>query len=503
MENFGFIFIGASEFPKSVTFNDGGHSFFLSYERLRNFVLLQTENSKKCAILDLFDSELSAPDQIDEIEIFLKSKTEHIRNLVVFYIGHGSLTAEGENYYLVIRSTRENQPYFTSIASEMLAKTLRIHGRGLRKFIFLDACFAASFAINFQAPLADVVRGQINRAKWDEGSLPASGTALLCASSRSKPAKFLEHGTMFSDALANILEQGRQGYGKYFTLEDLYCLVDQYIKSAHGAEGVNPELHIPDQRYGMIHGAPLFLNRYAYLQAETSSADNVRNDSALEHNYEEKTLARSEGLILANSEILERPELEKNNLPRHLIKLGMFGFHLPVGFKYSFVVLAGCVFLLILFLRSTVLDPSGAGRASNFDRVEGGVSGEKPVGRNEELPKTVVFFDFDKSILKPEGKLALDGLIDEIKNVELEVVLAVGHTDNSNGDAYAQKLSVRQAEAVKAYLVAKGVEKNRVYVEGMGLRQPLESNLTSEGRARNRRVEVSVEGCRKPCSRRS
>ena len=106
------------------------------------------------------------------------------------------------------------------------------------------------------------------------------------------------------------------------------------------------------------------------------------------------------------------------------------------------------------------------------------------------------FFDFDKSVLKPEGKAKLDDLISKVKDVNLEVIIAVGHTDSVGSDAYNQKLSVRRSEAVKAYLVSKGIEKNRVYTEGKGEKQPVADNKTKEGRAKNRRVEIEVVGTR-------
>ncbi|MBD9580566.1 OmpA family protein [Delftia sp. DLF01] len=106
------------------------------------------------------------------------------------------------------------------------------------------------------------------------------------------------------------------------------------------------------------------------------------------------------------------------------------------------------------------------------------------------------FFDFDKSVLKPEGKAKLDDLASKVKGINLEVVIAVGHTDSVGSDAYNQKLSVRRAEAVKAYLVSKGIEKNRVYTEGKGEKQPIADNKTKEGRAKNRRVEIEVVGTR-------
>jgi OmpA-OmpF porin, OOP family len=107
-----------------------------------------------------------------------------------------------------------------------------------------------------------------------------------------------------------------------------------------------------------------------------------------------------------------------------------------------------------------------------------------------------VFFDFDKSVLKPEGKAKLDELVAKLKGIALEVIIAIGHTDSIGSVEYNLKLSVRRAEAVKAYLVSKGIEPNRIYTEGKGKAQPIADNRTAEGRAKNRRVEIEVVGTR-------
>ncbi|MBP7606184.1 MAG: OmpA family protein [Giesbergeria sp.] len=119
-----------------------------------------------------------------------------------------------------------------------------------------------------------------------------------------------------------------------------------------------------------------------------------------------------------------------------------------------------------------------------------------PVAASKVTYAADAFFDFDKSVLKPAGKAKLDDIVSKVGGLNLEVIIAVGHTDSIGTDAYNQKLSVRRAEAVKAYLVSKGIEKNRVYTEGKGEKQPVADNKTSEGRAKNRRVEIEVVGTR-------
>ena len=105
-------------------------------------------------------------------------------------------------------------------------------------------------------------------------------------------------------------------------------------------------------------------------------------------------------------------------------------------------------------------------------------------------------FDFDKSVLKPEGKAGLDALLVQLQGMNTEVMITVGHTDSVGSDAYNQKLSLRRAAAVKAYLVSKGVDAARVYTEGKGETQPVADNKTADGRAKNRRVTVEVVGTR-------
>jgi len=120
----------------------------------------------------------------------------------------------------------------------------------------------------------------------------------------------------------------------------------------------------------------------------------------------------------------------------------------------------------------------------------------KPVAEKVTFAADVLF-DFDKAVIKPEGKSKLDDISNKVRGINLEVVIAIGHADSIGSDAYNQRLSVRRAESVKAYLVSKGIEPNRIYTEGKGEKQPVADNKTRDGRAKNRRVEIEVIGTRK------
>lgn len=103
-------------------------------------------------------------------------------------------------------------------------------------------------------------------------------------------------------------------------------------------------------------------------------------------------------------------------------------------------------------------------------------------------------FDFDKSILKEQGKAELHELDELIKSQGMTVgdIDVVGHTDSVGRDEYNQKLSERRANAVRNYMVSEGVNGSIIDVIGMGERQPVASNDTDEGRAENRRVDILV-----------
>ena len=106
-------------------------------------------------------------------------------------------------------------------------------------------------------------------------------------------------------------------------------------------------------------------------------------------------------------------------------------------------------------------------------------------------------YDFNKSALKPEGKATLDKIAADLSKIKLEVIIAVGNTDSIGTDAYNMALGQRRAQSVKTYLVAKGIDASRIYTESKGKSNPVASNATEEGRAKNRRTDIEVVGTAK------
>jgi len=118
-----------------------------------------------------------------------------------------------------------------------------------------------------------------------------------------------------------------------------------------------------------------------------------------------------------------------------------------------------------------------------------------PIREAMVLPQNInlsadAFFDFDKSVLKPQGKLLLDDLVRKLADTEYETIAVTGHTDRIGGREYNQRLSERRANAVKAWMVSKGVNPGQITTVGKGESEPTDDNSTKDGRANNRRVVI-------------
>ena len=131
----------------------------------------------------------------------------------------------------------------------------------------------------------------------------------------------------------------------------------------------------------------------------------------------------------------------------------------------------------------------------------------KPAAFGEKVTIAAdALFDFNKATLRPEGKKKLDDVVAKANQLNLEVIIAVGHADRIGSAAYNQKLSEKRAASVKHYLVAKGVPANRVYTEGKGSKQPVTKPDQCKGAKSakviaclqpDRRVDIEIIGTKK------
>jgi OOP family OmpA-OmpF porin len=126
--------------------------------------------------------------------------------------------------------------------------------------------------------------------------------------------------------------------------------------------------------------------------------------------------------------------------------------------------------------------------------LTGGAAAASGVSQSKITLQADTLYDFNKSDLKPEGKATLDKIARDLSKIKLEVIIAVGNTDSVGSDAYNMALGQRRAQSVKAYLTSKGVDGSRIYTESKGKSNPVASNATEEGRAKNRRTDIEVVG---------
>lgn len=119
----------------------------------------------------------------------------------------------------------------------------------------------------------------------------------------------------------------------------------------------------------------------------------------------------------------------------------------------------------------------------------------KPVVQRVTLDADTLF-DFDKADLRAEGRTALDGFVEKVGNIDPEVITAVGHADRFGTETYNQALSEQRAAAVKTYLVARGIQANRIQTEGKGEMQPVTKTGDCLG-ARSTKVVACLQADRR------
>jgi outer membrane protein OmpA-like peptidoglycan-associated protein len=165
---------------------------------------------------------------------------------------------------------------------------------------------------------------------------------------------------------------------------------------------------------------------------------------------------------------------------------GDFFVTLPSGKRYSYIVRADGY-----FPKSDHIDLSNAHTTVEVQTDIQVPSISEMVEENLALPLENLFFDTDESAIKPESFPELDRLAEIVLEFNLHLEIS-GHTDNAGTQTYNLELSRNRAEAARQYLINQGCPSERITARGYGMTQPIDSNATEAGRARNRRVEIRL-----------
>jgi hypothetical protein len=278
--------LGASEFPRRLDWSSP--AFAKSHTALRDWLLDKAHGpmvtGEDC--LDLFDSLRSWPDQETALADWLvdRTATQPVpTDLIVHYVGHGGFRDESRDYYLAIQATRADNPFYTSIMVDSLWRTLRGGARRLRRFLIIDACFAAAAARALMAPLQEVVKVKVRDLQNAEGAqaarealvVPDRGTAVLCSSSAQDPSSMAGAGgiTQFTEGLMQVLGAGSEAVNDRLSFAQVHALVKTSLSARYKENAVAPELHAPDQRLGLPQDVPIFPNVVQRVAASPVNLD--------------------------------------------------------------------------------------------------------------------------------------------------------------------------------------------------------------------------------------
>jgi hypothetical protein len=263
------VLLGASDWPSSPKLTSSP-AFRQSAEDLLGYFTDPNGFNlpkDKLHLLNLFDFDGPPVELNRKLSEWLETAQQQavqtgapMRDLIVYYIGHGGFTPGGEQaYFLALRSTEDENEGISSLRMTDLARTLTKKARDLRRFIILDCCFAESAYELFQSEGGDPANAAHVKSLQD---FPSKGTALLCSSSARDVsiAPTGEKHTMFSGSFLEVVRAGDVTLDSAFSLEHLGKRVARFIIEKYPEIAVRPKVSSPDEREGDIADLPVFPN---------------------------------------------------------------------------------------------------------------------------------------------------------------------------------------------------------------------------------------------------
>jgi hypothetical protein len=259
--------LGASEWPSSPEL-PSSEAFRKSAQDFEAYFRGHPFNLRPENLCYLFDHKGSPLEINRELSEFLTRAQERatrdgrpIRDLILYYVGHGGFTKGGDQaYFLALRSTEVENEGVSSLRMVDLAGMIRHRAKDLRRYLILDCCFAEQAYQYYQSSSGgDPAKVAHTKALLE---FPDRGTALLCSSSKRdfSIAPTGEPHTMFSGALLDVLQTGDVSLETALSLENLGHRVTRLISTKYPDIAVRPKVSSPDQREGNVADIPLFPN---------------------------------------------------------------------------------------------------------------------------------------------------------------------------------------------------------------------------------------------------
>jgi TIR domain/Caspase domain/SIR2-like domain len=281
------MMLGVSKCPKSPHLSDlpgSANAAEAFYSYLTEVFGLPEENIK-----DLFDSRKSPAEQLREIGEWLLTKKGALKDLIVFYTGHGGFTAGDQKFFLATRSTTELLEGATSIRIVDLSTVLKVNAPWARKYLIFDCCFASALVAEFTASPGLVAVDKTKEA------FPSRGTAILCSSSSENFSIGPPGGayTRFSEVLFRVLREGDKRVPTDLSLHDVGKQVRERILEEDPEERMRPKVHSPDQTEGDVSSVRLFPNS-ALRSPATSRHGSLTSDRLSEAKSKEKERSEAE-----------------------------------------------------------------------------------------------------------------------------------------------------------------------------------------------------------------
>lgn len=247
--NHTFIFLGSSTWPGLPQFEDS-QAMELTHERLTAYIKSIPDFDSENELLDLFGSDRSVISVDESISKFLKERRGKYKKLVVFYIGHGHLSADGE-MRLCLKSTKKSRIDLTTYRIKDLSKSIYENASDVSTLVVLDCCWSAAAYAGFQLQGGAEFdcRPGLKESILAPAEISSPGLALLCASSSSRPAISPPNGSnepaRFGEALETVLLTGMDNEGKGLTARQLQLGSRTHIRDRGDPTVPDPEVHFP------------------------------------------------------------------------------------------------------------------------------------------------------------------------------------------------------------------------------------------------------------------